>query len=66
MGKNLLIVGKNDHEKIDLIINMKQFTKEIESILEVIISKELYSRAFNSECFEWLKYRHDYIKKYRN
>lgn len=65
LGDNLLIVGKDDYEEIDLIPNMKLFSKEIENILEIIISKELYSRKFNSECFEWLKYRHDYIKSYR-
>lgn len=65
MGKRLLIVGKNDSEEIDLIENMKVFTKEIEKILEEIVAKELYTRKFKNEHFEWLEHRHKYIQNYR-
>lgn len=64
-GKSILIVGKDDSEEIDLILNMKEFSREIEKILNEIIEKELYSRSFKNEHFEWLVFRHQYIKNYR-
>jgi hypothetical protein len=64
-GKSLLVVGKNSSEEIDLIECMKVFTKEIEKILEEIVAKELYTRKFKNEHFEWMEYRYKYIQNYR-
>jgi hypothetical protein len=64
-GKELLIVGKNSSEEFNLIENMILFTKEVEKILEEIVFKELFSRRFKMEHFEWLEYRYNYIKDYR-
>ena len=64
-GNDLLIVGKDGYEEVDLIPIMKLFTKEIENTLEDLVTKELYSRKFKTELFEWLEYRHKYIKNYR-
>ncbi len=62
-GNNLLIVGKDDSEYFDLIINMKDFTQEIEKVLEKIVNKELFGRKFKKEHFEWMKFRYDFIQK---
>ena len=60
----ILIVGKNENEAnyINLYKYVTEFTKTIELYLEQIIDKELYSRTFKKEAFEWMKFRHDYIK----
>jgi hypothetical protein len=62
-GRNLLIVGKDSYEEFDLLNNLKIFTEEIESILEKIVKKELFSRNFKKEHFEWMKNRYDFIQK---
>lgn len=61
----ILVVGKNENEAnyINLFEYVKDFTKTIELYLEQIIDKELYSRKFKKEAFDWMKLRHDYIKK---
>ncbi len=62
---NILIVGKNDDEmeRFNLIPLLENFTERIEYYLEQVINKELYSRSFKKDLFEWMKYRHDFIKK---
>lgn len=62
-GNGILIVGKESSEEIDLIPIMQIFTKEIENILEEIIKKELFSRTFKKESFEWLEFRYNFIKR---
>ncbi|CAI8878867.1 hypothetical protein [Chryseobacterium sp. IT-36CA2] len=65
-GSNLGLVGrKKDIEEVDLTANMKEFTNRVEDILDQIVSKELNSRTFKKEHFEWLKLRHDYVKENR-
>lgn len=63
-ANRILIVRSNKEANyinlLDLII---EFTKSIELYLEQIIEKELYSRSFKNEAFEWMKFRHDFIKK---
>lgn len=61
-GNDILIVGKEDHEEINLIPIMKNFTEAIESILERIVEKELFTRTFKKEHFEWLEFRYNFIK----
>lgn len=63
-GKNISIVGKNDVdiESFDLPILLLDFTKKIEFYLDQIIEKELYSRSFRKDLFEWMEYRHIFIK----
>lgn len=60
----ILVVGKNKNEAnyVNLFDSVIEFTKSIELYLEQIIDKELYSRKFKKEAFEWMKFRHDYIK----
>ncbi|MFV5699300.1 hypothetical protein ACM55H_13110 [Flavobacterium sp. ZT3R17] len=62
-GNGILIVGKESYEEVDLIPIMKIFTIEIENILEEIVKKELFSRTFKKESFEWLEFRYNFIKR---
>ena len=63
-GKNISIVGKNyvDNESFDISELLLDFTKKIEFYLDKIIEKELYSRRFRKDLFEWMEYRHSFIK----
>lgn len=60
-GGNILIVGKDNSEEVDIIETLKEFTKEIEMNLEEITKKELFSRKFKKEHFEWLEFRYNFI-----
>jgi len=60
-GGNILIVGKDNSEEVDIIEILKEFTKEIEMNLEEITKKELFSRKFKKEHFEWLEFRYNFI-----
>jgi len=60
-GGNILIVGKDNSEEVDIIEILKDFTKEIEINLEEITKKELFSRKFKKDHFEWLEYRYNFI-----
>ena len=60
---NIIIVGKNEAERVDLNECLAEFTNTIEKYLEEIIEKELYSRSFKKDAFEWMKLRHDHLKK---
>lgn len=63
-ANRILIVRKNEEaDYINLFDYISEFTKTIELYLEQIIDKELYSRTFKKEAFEWMKFRHDFIKK---
>ena len=62
-GNNILIVGKDNSEEINLIETLKEFTKEIEINLEEITKKELFSRKFKKDHFEWLEFRYNFIHK---
>lgn len=63
-GKNISIVGKNyvDNESFDISMLLLDFTTKIEFYLDKIIEKELYSRRFRKDLFEWMEYRHIFIK----
>ncbi|WP_262733370.1 hypothetical protein [Gaetbulibacter sp. NE] len=62
-ANRILIVRKNEEaEHINLFDYISEFTKTMELYLEQIIDKELYSRTFKKEAFEWMKFRHDFIK----
>ncbi|WP_413533715.1 hypothetical protein [Empedobacter brevis] len=63
-GGNILIVGKDHSEEVDIIEILKDFTKEIEINLEEITKKELFSRKFKKDHFEWLEYRYNFIHNY--
>lgn len=65
-AKGVLIVGKNESESdyVNLFEYVTEFTKTIEIYLEQITDKELYSRNFEKEAFDWMKYRHDFIKNH--
>ncbi len=60
-GGNILIVGKDNSEEVDIIEILKEFTKEIEMNLEEITKKELFSRKFKKDHFEWLEFRYNFI-----
>lgn len=62
---SILIVGKNDDEieEFNLITLLNEFTEKIEFYLDAIVDKELYSRIFRKDLFEWMQYRHDFIKR---
>lgn len=64
-GTSLRIIGKNESEEIDLISNMKVFTIEIEKVLHETIKKEIYTRKFKKDHFEWLEFRYKYINENR-
>ncbi|MFD2564321.1 hypothetical protein [Aquimarina rubra] len=62
---SIIIVGKNEAERINLNEYLDEFTNTIEQYLEQIVEKELYSRSFKKEGVEWMKLRHDYLKNYK-
>lgn len=62
-GNRILIVGKTDSEEIDIIEILREFTSELESNLEEITKKELFTRIFKKEHFEWLEFRYNFIHK---
>ncbi|WP_299104087.1 hypothetical protein [uncultured Tenacibaculum sp.] len=63
-ANGILIVRKNEEaDYINLLDYISEFTKTMELYLGQIIDKELYSRTFRKEAFEWMKFRHDFIKK---
>ena len=62
-ANRILIVRSNEEaDYINLFDFVIEFTKTIELYLEQIVDKELYSRSFKKEAFEWMKFRHDFIK----
>ncbi len=63
-ANRILIVRSNEEaDYINLTKYVREFTTTIELYLEQVISKELYSRTFKKAAFEWMKFRHDFIKK---
>lgn len=62
-ANRILIIGSNQGTEYinlnDFVIN---FTKTVELYLEQIVDKELYSRSFKKEAFEWMRFRHEFIK----
>lgn len=44
---------------------MRQFTEQVEAVLDKIVDKELGRRQFKKEHLEWLKLRYDYLKQKR-
>ena len=42
---------------------MRQFTEQVEAVLDKIVNKELSRRQFKKEHFEWLKLRYDYVQQ---
>lgn len=65
-GSNLNLIGrKKEIEEVKLIDIMRQFTKQVEVVLDKIIFKELSTRQFKKDHLEWLKLRYDYLKKER-
>ncbi|WP_417873748.1 hypothetical protein [Xanthomarina gelatinilytica] len=63
-ASGILIVRKNEEvDYINLTEYVSEFTNTIEFYLEQIVNKELYSRTFKKEAFEWMEFRHNFIKK---
>ena len=67
-GDKLLIIGKErgENETFDITKILFDFTKELEIVLNSIVEKELYSRKFRQDLFEWMKQRHDFLKSSNN
>lgn len=62
-GNDIVLVRNGSKvEHVNLTQNIINFQKSVEYYLEQIISKELYSRTFKREAFEWMKFRHDFIR----
>ena len=65
-GSNLSLIGRRKEiEEVDLIATMRQFTEQVEAVLDKIVNKELSRRQFKKEHFEWLKLRYDYVQQER-
>ncbi|WP_336702918.1 hypothetical protein [Chryseobacterium indologenes] len=65
-GSNLSLIGrKKEIEEVNLIATMRQFTEQVEAVLDKIVGKELDRRQFKKEHLEWLKLRYDYLKQER-
>lgn len=65
-GSNLSLIGrKKEIEEVDLMATMRQFTEQVEAVLDKIVGKELDRRQFKKEHFEWLKLRYDYLQQER-
>lgn len=62
-GNNLLIVGKNQSETVDINPMMEEFTIEIIMILDLITLIGIYKRPFKKEHFEYLDFRYNYLLK---
>ena len=62
-GHNLLIVGKNGSETVDINPMMEEFRNEIIKILDLIINIGIYKRSFKKEHFEYLDFRYKYLLK---
>lgn len=63
-GNKLHIVSsKSVSEEINLIDIMKEFTHQIERILNEIVQKELETRKFKREPLEWLLERFNFIQE---
>lgn len=62
-GSDMLIVGKEGHEKIDLIENIDLFSSQIEAVLEEIVSEEIQNRNFKKEHKVWLMEVYSILKE---
>lgn len=62
-GSNMLIVGKDGHEKVDLIENIDLFSTQIEVILEEIVSDVIQNRKFKKEHKAWLMEVYSILKE---
>lgn len=58
----MLVRNGSRVEHVNLTQYILNFQTSAEYYLEQIIDKELYSRTFKKEAFEWMKFRHDFIK----
>lgn len=62
-GSDMLIVGKDGHEKIDLIENIDSFSTQIEVILEEIVSGVIQNHNFKEDHKAWLMEVYSILKE---
>ena len=60
-GNNLLVVGKDSSETIDINPMMEEFNVEVIKILDTIINIGIYKRPFKKEHFDYLDFRYRFL-----